>query len=68
MRSMESAIGRRFDVLIPEDRKLMNAAVNEGAAISRIRRGGKLEKALRGLVSEISVARIAAASAGKVQP
>jgi len=61
-RSMEGAVGRTFDVTIPEDRKLMNSAVNEGAAITQLRRGTKLEKALRQLVSAISAARVARAN------
>lgn len=61
-RAVEQAIGRPFDVLIPEDRKLMSEAVNQGAAISAIRRGTKLEKALRQLVGEISAVRTAKSS------
>jgi pilus assembly protein CpaE len=59
LRAVASAIGRDFDVQIPEDRKLMGEAVNQGAVISAIRRGSKLEKGLRQLVSEISAARAA---------
>lgn len=61
IRAVEAAIGRSFDVTIPEDRKLMNEAVNQGAAITSLRRGSKLEKALRQLIGLISAARIAAA-------
>ena len=61
IRAVEAAIGRSFDVTIPEDRKLMSEAVNQGAAISNLRRGSKLEKALRQLIGLISAARIAAA-------
>jgi len=63
VRAVSSAIGRAFDVQIPEDRKLMADAVNQGAAISAIRRGSKLEKALRQVVSEISAVRAAGVKA-----
>lgn len=63
VRAVENAIGRSFDVTIPEDRKLMNEAVNQGAAIASLRRGSKLEKALRDLIAKISAARIAGAKA-----
>jgi Flp pilus assembly CpaE family ATPase len=66
MRAVNMAIGRDFDVLIPEDRKLMGEAVNQGAAISAIRRGSKLEKALRKLVAEISAVRAAKHSTRRV--
>ena len=65
VRSVEHAIGRSFDATLPEDRKLMIEAVNQGAAITALRRGSKLEKSLHHLVSLISAARIARAqSAG----
>jgi Flp pilus assembly CpaE family ATPase len=59
LRAVEAAIGRTFDVTVPEDRKLMNEAVNQGAAITALRRGSKLEKALRQVVGLISAARLA---------
>lgn len=46
MRSVEAAIGRPFDVVVPEERKLMNEAINQGVALRDVRRGSKLEKAL----------------------
>jgi pilus assembly protein CpaE len=42
----ERALGRPFDVVLPEDRRAMNAAINQGVELSTIRRGTKLEKAL----------------------
>jgi len=66
MRSVAAAIGRSFDVLIPEDRRLMNEAVNQGAAIWTIRRESKLEKALRLVVGQISAARAATQPAGRI--
>jgi len=46
IRSAESAIGRKFDVVAPEEDKLMNEAINQGVAIGDIRRGTKIEKAV----------------------
>jgi len=53
VRAAEAAIGRRFDIIAPEDRKLMNAAINQGIALSDVRRGTKVEKALGELAERI---------------
>ena len=39
----------------PEDRRLMDDAINQGVAISTIRRGTKLEKALTALAESLRV-------------
>ena len=57
LKTAERAIGRAFDVVIPDDRRAMTAAINEGVELSAVRRGTKLEKA----VGELS-ARLAAAT------
>jgi len=49
----EKALGRAFDVVIPEDRKLMNDAVAQGCELAAIRRGSKLEKAIDALAGVI---------------
>jgi pilus assembly protein CpaE len=49
----EKAIGRAFDLLIPEDRALMNDAVAQGCEISSIRTGSKLEKSIGQLANLI---------------
>jgi pilus assembly protein CpaE len=64
-RSAASAIGRPFDVMIPEDRRLVNEAVNQGAALWTIRRESKVEKALRLVVNQINAARVASQTAGR---
>jgi pilus assembly protein CpaE len=46
VKAAERALGREFSVTIPEDRRVMTAAINQGVEISAIRRGTKLEKAL----------------------
>lgn len=48
-KSVERAIGRAFDVAVPEDVKLVGEAINQGVAISAIRRGAKVERALNEL-------------------
>ena len=53
IKAVESAIGRGFDVQIPEERKLMNEAINQGVALSTIRRGSKIEKALGQLAAQL---------------
>jgi pilus assembly protein CpaE len=52
----EKAIGRSFDLLLPDDRALMNDAVAQGCEISTIRSGSKLEKGvghLAGLIAPV---------------
>jgi len=45
-KAAERALGREFAVTIPEDRRVMNAAINQGVEIAAIKRGTKLEKAV----------------------
>ncbi len=54
LKDAEKAIGRTFDLTIPEDRALMNDAVAQGCAISTLRPGTKLEKAIADLAGLIS--------------
>jgi pilus assembly protein CpaE len=51
IKAAERAIGRAFDIVIPEDRGVMSAAINQGLELSAIRRGTKLEKAV-GLLAD----------------
>jgi len=53
LKGAERALGRRFDVVIPEDRRLMNEAVGQGREISGIRAGSKLENAIRELAAMV---------------
>jgi pilus assembly protein CpaE len=46
IKSAERALGRSFDVVVPEDRKLMYAAINQGVELSSLRRGAKIEKSI----------------------
>jgi pilus assembly protein CpaE len=55
LKSAERAMAREFDVVIPEDRRVMNAALNQGIEIAAARRGTKLEKALGQLADKLAV-------------
>jgi pilus assembly protein CpaE len=59
----EKAIGRNFDLMLPEDRALMNDAVAQGCEISAVRPGSKLEKGIARLAN-----LIAPVEASTVQP
>lgn len=55
LKAAERAIGREFDVVIPEDRKTMTAAINEGVELSAVRKGTKLEKGVGELAGRLAV-------------
>ena len=61
VKAMEKAIGLPFDTTVPEDRKVMDEAINQGVAISTIRRGTKLEKALIALAESLRMPAVAEA-------
>ncbi|WP_312162168.1 AAA family ATPase [Phenylobacterium sp.] len=62
LKAAERAIGREFDVVVPEDRKTMIAAINEGVELSAVRKGTKLEKAVVELAGKLATLAPAAAS------
>lgn len=64
-RSVESSIGRAFDVMLPEDGKLMGEAINQGVALGDLRRGTKLGKALEQLAAQVAPARQPAKVGGR---
>jgi pilus assembly protein CpaE len=45
---------RNFDVVIPEDRRLMNEAIAQGRELSAVRSGSKLEKAIGELAEALA--------------
>jgi pilus assembly protein CpaE len=51
IKAAERAIGRPFDVVIPEDTRVMEPACNQGVDIASVRRGTKLEKAIAELAT-----------------
>ena len=54
VKAAERAIGRDFDIVIPEDRRSMTAAINQGVELSAIRGGTKTEKAIGELARRIA--------------
>ncbi len=54
IKTAEKALGRPFDVVIPEDERVMTAAINQGLELSAVRHGTKLEKAVLQLADRIS--------------
>jgi pilus assembly protein CpaE len=55
IKTAERALGRAFDLIIPEDRKVMTSALNQGVEVSAVRRGTKLEKAIAQLADKVAV-------------
>jgi pilus assembly protein CpaE len=55
IKAAERVLGRAFDVIIPEDRRVMFAALNQGIEIAAVRRGTKLEKAVSQLADRAGV-------------
>jgi pilus assembly protein CpaE len=62
IRAAERAMGRPFDIVIPEDTRVMEAACNQGLDITAVKRGTKLEKAIAML------AEVMTADASAMQP
>lgn len=55
LKAAERALGREFDVVIPEDRRTMTGAINQGVELAVVKRGTKLEKAIGELAGKIAV-------------
>jgi pilus assembly protein CpaE len=51
LKAAERALGRAFDVIVPEDRKLMYAAINQGVEVASVRGASKLERAFSELAA-----------------
>jgi pilus assembly protein CpaE len=54
IKTAERALGQSFNIVIPEDRRLMNDAIAQGCEISKLRRGSKLERAIAELADVIA--------------
>ena len=67
LKAAEQAIGRPFDLVIPEDHKLMHQAINQGVALGALRRGSKIEAAIARLADLIAASHVvpAAMSVGR---
>lgn len=61
LKAAERALERTFDIVIPEDRRAMFAAINQGVELSAVARGSKVEKAIAQLADKIAVGAIAPA-------
>ncbi len=61
LKAAERAIGRNFDAVLPEDRRTMTAAINQGVELSAVRRGTKLEKAIAELGAKVAAGAMASA-------
>lgn len=62
IRTAERAIGRAFDIVIPEDTRVMETACSQGQEIAAIRRGTKLEKMTALLADAMMADALAAVS------
>ena len=63
LKAASRAMDRPFDIVIPEDRRVMFAAINQGLELSAVRRGSKIEKAIGELADKVAGGVIAAAPA-----
>lgn len=59
IKAAQHALNRPFDIVLPEDRRVMTAAINEGLVLSAVRRGTKLEKAIHQLADVVAADAIA---------
>lgn len=60
LKAAQRSVGRAFDILVPEDTRVMGGAINDGTGLAAIRRGTKLEKA----VEQVAAVMAADAFAG----
>jgi pilus assembly protein CpaE len=54
IKTAERAIGRSFDMVMPEDVRIMGTAANQGLTLSEVRRGTKLEKMIESLADAMA--------------
>ena len=62
LKAAQKAIDRDFNHVIPEDRRLMLAAINQGVGLSAVRRGTKIEKCSAQLADAIAADALAGAT------
>jgi pilus assembly protein CpaE len=67
IRAAERAMGRPFDIVLPEDTRVMEAACNQGLDIMAVKRGTKLEKAIAMLAEVMTADASATQSVSKVR-
>ncbi|HEY2052267.1 MAG TPA: AAA family ATPase [Caulobacteraceae bacterium] len=54
IQTAERALGRTFDVVIPEDRRTILAAINQGVELSAVRTGTKVEQAISSMADRLA--------------
>jgi pilus assembly protein CpaE len=67
IKTAERAIGRSFDIVVPEDVRVMVTAANQGLKLSQVRRGTKLEKSVETLVEVMAANALAGAAASRMR-
>ena len=65
MKAAEKALGRAFDLVIPEDRRTMCSTINEGLEISAVRRGTRLEKSIAELAGKVAAGALQGAKVAR---
>jgi pilus assembly protein CpaE len=65
LKAAERALGRHFDVVVPEDRRTMSSAINEGLQIMAVRRGTKLEKVVAELCAKVAAGALQSAKVAR---
>jgi pilus assembly protein CpaE len=60
IKAAEGALGRPFDIVVPEDVRVMGAATNQGLPLAEVRRGTKLEKLVGQLAERMAMDALAA--------
>ena len=65
LKAAERAMGRAFDVVLPEDSRTMMAAINQGVELSAVRRGTRLEKGISELAGRVANAPVERAAVAR---
>ena len=60
IKAAERALGRAFDIVVPQDVRTMGSATNQGLALAEVRRGTKLEKSVGQLAERMAMDALAA--------
>ena len=60
IKAAERALGRPFDIIMPQDTHAMGGATNQGLPLAEVRRGTKLEKSIGQLAERMAMDALAA--------
>lgn len=58
VKAAERALGRAFDIVVPDEPRVMGEAINEGVTASAVRGGGRLMKALNVMADALAPAPV----------